>query len=107
MVDEFVLCQIVRPVAAGLQAKCEACPVEAALEAVKRVFVADRLADHGEVVGIASRHGGEHLLHRVERGFARHQIGNVPLGHDEHGRSPAKSFAPMGMAQKAVAHGRF
>jgi hypothetical protein len=82
-----ILFVVVGPVAARLHAEHEAGPVEAALEAVKRVGVADRLADDGEVGGVAAGHGGEDGLDGLVGGVEVEQIGAGRLGHDDHRRS--------------------
>jgi hypothetical protein len=83
VVDDPPPVEVVRPVAPGLEAENAARAVEAALEAVERILVPDGLAHHREVVGIARGHGGEDLLHRLEGGLARQDVGDhVPFGHD-------------------------
>ena len=49
---------------AGFQTKVKSGPVEPGFEAVKRIRMANGLADHRKVIGIAPRHGAEHILHR-------------------------------------------
>ena len=64
--------------------------VEAALEAVERVLVAERLADDGEVAGVAAGHRGEDRLDGGDGLVEREQAGAGGFGDDEHGRaSPA------------------
>ena len=74
-----------RPVAAGLDFQHGAFAVEAGLEAVQGVGLAERLADHGEVARAPPRHGAENRLDGVE-GVRRGQQGlDVMLGYDDHG----------------------
>ena len=89
MIDDAVFLQVVRPVAARLEAKRAAHAVETALEAVKRILMADGLAHHGEVVGIARGHGGEDIGHRLVGGFARQQGGDFTFGNDDHVCNPS------------------
>ena len=86
--------EIVRPVAAGLDPEGGAGAVEAALEAVERVGVADRLADHGEIVGVAAAHGGEDLLDRDEGVVEGEQARAGLLGDDDHGGAPSAFGRP-------------
>ena len=75
---------IVRPVAAGLQAKGRRIGIKAALEAVKRVLIPQRLADHREIAGLAPGHGGKDRLDGVECRLGRHQSGDLVFGNDQH-----------------------
>ena len=86
--------EVVRPVAAGLDAEGRAGAVEAALEAVERVGVADRLADDGEVVGLAAGHRGEDLLDGVEGGVEVEEARAGGFGNDDHGAPPGRGASP-------------
>jgi len=89
VVDDAVFLQVVRPIAARLEAKRAAHAVEPALEAVERIFMANGLAHHGEVVGIARGHGGEDIGHRLVGGFARQQGGDFTFWNDDHVCNPS------------------
>ena len=83
---------VVGPVAAGLEAEGAAGAVEAALEAVERVLVAEGFADHREVAGVAAGHGGEDRLDGGDGFVERQKAGAGGFGDDEHGGIPGERF---------------
>ena len=105
---------VARPVAARLQAKRQSRPVEARLEAVERIRMPDRLADDREIVGVASRHGGEHALHGHERVAHADHVAAGLFRYDQHRRAvstpcrapkPATAFRPCRCARPHTSRG--
>ena len=76
--------QVVRPVAAGLQAEDRGRRIATGLDAEHCVPVADQLAHHRIVAGLAPRHGSKRLLHRLDGGFDADQGARVLFGNDDH-----------------------
>ena len=92
VVNQPALFQIVWPVSPGLEAKVQPGLIEAPLEPVKRVLMADRLAHHGKVIGISGGHRGKDLFNRVKGGLSGHQVRDFTFWYDQHCRVPHLKF---------------
>ena len=75
---------VVRPVAARLEPQERGADIGAGLHAEHGVLIADDLAHHRVVAGVAPRHGGEGLLHRADGVLDAHQPARQLFGNDQH-----------------------
>ena len=86
VVDLAMLFKVVWPISARFEAKRHPGFVETTLEAVKRILIADSLADDRKVVGAAIGHGGEHFFNGVECIHTGQQTRDFFFRNDDHGR---------------------
>ena len=94
VVNQTPLFEVVGPISPGLEPQRVARLVKPALEAIKRLFMPDRLPDDGEVIGIVGRHGGKDAFDSSKRRLAGHQIGNFVFRDNNHLVAPVQGNAP-------------